>query len=712
MFLRNENKVQIIDKVEGNPTKINNHPAWIAEWDLASNTATAMDGATNVFCASGMHLPNGSFVTFGGNGAIGPGGNVGSNKTAWGSGLYDTTYGDYDGTRAIRVLNACNNGEDPNSAACQWFDNSTLLSMQKSRWYSGAEALADGSVVLIGGFVNGGYINRNTPNVDPTLEGGAAEPTYEFYPTRGTAQQMKFMTTTSGLNAYSHAYLMPSGKMFVQANFSTIMWDYTANVETPLPDMPGKVVRVYPASGATAMLPLTPANNYTPTILFCGGAVIADSDWGNYSFPNINVWEHYASNDCQRITPEPLDNSAPTYVQDDTMLDPRTMGQFIALPDGSYLIVNGGTNGTAGYATATGQTFTYGAMPYGMSLATGPVFTPALYHPNKPQGQRWSRDGLGMSSIPRLYHSSALLLPDASVLIAGSNPNVDYNASTIYATEYRAEKFYPPYFSAPVRPTPQGVPKNLTYGGSWFNITLGKNSYSGSTNEAAANTTVVVIRPGFTTHAMNMGQRFLQLNNTYTAGDDGTITLHVSQAPANPNLLTPGPVLMFVVVNGIPSNGTMVTVGSGKIETQPTQPVQELPVSVRSTSNASGSAPAPAAASSSSSHGLSKGAIIGIVAGLAILAIVVFTGVLAFMRSRNSGAPSPAPASSGGGFGQGAGYPTTGRYPGGDTAEARASEAFMPLHGNHSAYDMQQVHSPQGPGGAEYDPYRDYPSHR
>lgn len=71
------------------------------------------------------------------------------------------------------------------------------------------------------------------------------------------------MISTSGLNMYPHTYLMPSGKIFVQANYSTILWDHVQNVETPLPDMPDQVVRVYPASGATAMLPLTPDNNYT-----------------------------------------------------------------------------------------------------------------------------------------------------------------------------------------------------------------------------------------------------------------------------------------------------------------------------------------------------------------------------------------------------------------------------------------------------------------
>lgn len=55
---------------------------------------------------------------------------------------------------------------------------------------------------------------------------------------------------------------------------------------------------MYPASGANAMLPLTPANNYSQTILFCGGSDMPDASWGDYNFPAINTWD-------QRMTPEP-----------------------------------------------------------------------------------------------------------------------------------------------------------------------------------------------------------------------------------------------------------------------------------------------------------------------------------------------------------------------------------------------------------------------
>lgn len=93
----------------------------------------------------------GSFVTFGGNGAIGPGGNIGSVRNPSGaSGAWDATYQDFDGSRAIRILNPCTSSDDFSSAECEWFDNPDVLSMQKQRWYSATEMLGDGTIVIIG----------------------------------------------------------------------------------------------------------------------------------------------------------------------------------------------------------------------------------------------------------------------------------------------------------------------------------------------------------------------------------------------------------------------------------------------------------------------------------------------------------------------------------------------------------------------------------
>lgn len=483
--------------------------------------------------------------------------------------------------------------------------------------------------------------------------------------------------------------------------------------------MPDNIVRVYPASGANAMLPLTPKNNYSQTVIFCGGSDMPDDAWGNYSWPFINTWDYPASSKCHRLEPEPLDGSAAAYVEDDSMPQGRTMGQFILLPNGKMLVLNGGLNGTAGYSTETLLTPLYGDMPYGMSLASGPVGQPAIYDPEAPAGQRWSTDGLATSSIPRLYHSSALLLPSGAILVAGSNPNVDVNTTTVFPTTYKAEVFYPPYFSASIRPSPSGVPKTISYGGASFDITVPASSYSGSANDAADNSTVVLMRPGFTTHAMNMGQRYMQLNNTYTVNSNGSITLHVSQAPPNPNLFQPGPALLFVNVNGIPSNGTMVIIGNGEVGTQPTSDIAELPASVRSDSaqgTGSGSSSGSSSDNSSSSGGTSHTAAIvgGIIAAIALVGILgaVF-GICVTRRKRAAQTTVGSAYSMGAAPGAGGLGGAVGR--GGGGVRNSDSSAFVPLQQdnasnawNASQLSLNQPFSPYHDdrnASGEFDPY-------
>jgi hypothetical protein len=181
-----------------------------------------MDIKTNSFCAVGMHLPNGSYVTLGGNGAVGRDGALGSDHDNIFFAKFDQTIGDFDGRKSIRILNPCSSSDDFSSPSCQWYDDPDVLSMQATRWYASTEPLADGTLVIMGGFSTGGYINRNYPNNDPATESGAAQNTFELWPSNGQVPaQVDFLVQTSGLNSYVHMYLMPSGKMFIQANVST-----------------------------------------------------------------------------------------------------------------------------------------------------------------------------------------------------------------------------------------------------------------------------------------------------------------------------------------------------------------------------------------------------------------------------------------------------------------------------------------------------------
>jgi hypothetical protein len=47
--------------------------------------------------------------------------------------------------------------------------------------------------------------------------------------------------------------------------------------------------------------------------------------------------------------------------------------------------------------------------------------------------------------------------------------------------------------------------------------------------------------------------------------------------PPNANLFAPGPAMLFITVNGVPSIGQWINVGSGVIETQPLQADAQLP---------------------------------------------------------------------------------------------------------------------------------------
>lgn len=64
-------------------------------------------------------------------------------------------------------------------------------------------------------------------------------------------------------NHYPLTWSLPSGKLFIQANYGAMVYDYKNKVETRFPNIPD-AVRTYPASAATVMLPLTPQNNVSP----------------------------------------------------------------------------------------------------------------------------------------------------------------------------------------------------------------------------------------------------------------------------------------------------------------------------------------------------------------------------------------------------------------------------------------------------------------
>jgi hypothetical protein len=108
----------------------------------------------------------------------------------------------------------------------------------------------------------------------------------------------------------------------------------------------------------------------------------------------------------------------------------------------------------------------------------------------------------------------------------------------------------------------------------------------------------------------------------------------------NPNLFQPGPALLFVVVKGIPSNGTYVIIGSGAIEAQPTADASKLPENAlaadangSASPSSTGNGDGDAKASGSTSH---VALIAGIAGGAAVVALLALGVGICLSRRRRA----------------------------------------------------------------------------
>lgn len=120
---------------------------------------------------------------------------------------------------------------------------------------------------------------------------GNNNPTFEYYPSRGAPIALPILLRTLPANLYPLTWLLPSGMLisftwvdsltytmagmiFIQTNLGTELFDKETNTEYPLKDVPN-AVRTYPASGASVLLPMTPANNWVRSMLFELGTSIS-----------------------------------------------------------------------------------------------------------------------------------------------------------------------------------------------------------------------------------------------------------------------------------------------------------------------------------------------------------------------------------------------------------------------------------------------------
>lgn len=225
----------------------------------------------------------------------------------------------------------------------------------------------------------------------------------------------------------------------------------------------------------------------------------------------------YAGGGRTTATAETIDlNSAtPSWQWTSSMAQPRRHLTLTMLPTGEVLATSG-TGGTV------------------FNDLTRIVRSAEVWNPKTGV---WTT--LASATISRTYHSSAILLPDARVLVAGSGD------SSNNPDQKSAEIFSPPYLFKGARPRISSAPGTVLYNSTFW---VG-------TPDAASIAKVSLIRLGSVTHGLDMNQRFQNLG--FTRDATGLNVSLVTGRKRTP----PGHYLLFILTGaGVPSVAKIVQI--------------------------------------------------------------------------------------------------------------------------------------------------------
>jgi hypothetical protein len=354
-----------------------------------------------------------------------------------------------------------------------------VADMHSARWYPDLTELGDGRFVAISGNTTDESHWADTPEV--------------FDPSTGQWTVLTGVSTSQVHEAeYPFSYLLPNGNVFTIGPSEDKSFELNVNAKTwtqvggssgvvngsSVMYLPGKILY---SGGAADLNPSTPANATTATI--------------------------------------DLTAATPTWHQAAPMAHARMYHTLTMLADGTVLAVGG--------EPTSGQT--------GSTEVSGGILPSEIWNPST---QTWSP--AAATGTTRGYHSTAVLMPDGTVLEGGSG-----HANPGYAAQTTSQVYSPPYLFKGARPTIGSVPSAVSYG-SPFNVTMGSSSTVSAVN---------LVSLGSDTHQSDMDQHFVPLSFTQSGT---TLTI---QPPSNGNYAPPGHYMLFILnANGVPAVAPIVAV--------------------------------------------------------------------------------------------------------------------------------------------------------
>jgi hypothetical protein len=391
---------------------------------------------------------------------------------------------------------------------------------------SGHALLPDGRLLVSGGHASNDHGLLATVFYDPATRGWTSGPRMRngrWYPTTTTLANGDVLTVSGG-DTLGQRNLIP--EVYQQATNS---WRELSSASLYLPYYPFLFVapdaRVFAAGPSQGTYFLTPAGtgswaggprshygdrDYGSAVMYDAGKIVMMGGGGPTASTEVIDLNAGAGAAWRTVAP---------------MSVPRRQLTATLLADGQVL-VTGGTNAGG-----------FNAAPTSAAVLAAEVWNPAT--------EQWRT--LARMAHYRLYHSTALLLPDGRVLVAGSGQP----AAGGLTDNRTAELFSPPYLFNPdgteaTRPTIGNAPTTVGYG----------QSFRVATPEAASIGAVHLIRLGSVTHAFDMNQRMNRL--AFTAG---ATTLAVV-APERAALAPPGHYMLFLIDRrGVPSVARIVRLG-------------------------------------------------------------------------------------------------------------------------------------------------------
>ncbi|HEV7681457.1 MAG TPA: galactose oxidase-like domain-containing protein [Pyrinomonadaceae bacterium] len=495
--------------------------------DPLGHTATFPNITTNLFCSGHSFLADGRLMVAGGH-----------EKAA------SSPFTEGLGERAINFF-------DYTNPTNPWSKHS--VGMALGRWYPYNVTLANGNVVILGGYY---WTNRATPSQVPLTELNPGPERYTYVPggQGSLAMYQQDQNPYPRVDIYPLSHLAPNGRVLL-VGLLTRYFDPSDTSPNPM----GHFLH-YPYSWGS----FTPGNSR-----YTASSALYDVSGGNGKVLVVG------GNAALGGMPVNEAHTNVTAVEQDwttvgSMAYKRKLHTATILPDGKVLV-------SGGQQCPGGNNLTCPDFP--TPTSGGAVINPELWNPNVPGV--WTTMAPSPSAIPRLYHSIALLLPDATVLVgAGGLPGAVGEVPDPFDNNGRgfghkdAEIFSPPYLFN-LDGTPAQRP-TIT----WLQddkIGLGQSMLV-KTPDYANISSVVLVRLGSVTHGFNQDQRRVALtfsNNNLAYPQTLNVTM-----PATGNICPPGPYMMFLMnANGTPSVAKMVSI---QVDPQIIDPTPSLCNTVKS----------------------------------------------------------------------------------------------------------------------------------